>query len=423
MSQLFLDECPKGFNGRKVMLATPVYDNPDVGYTFSIQNSRFALHDKGIGTAFLLLAGNCHVDDSRNAIVREFLASDCTDLVFLDSDVCWEAESLLELVSYEVGPLDVVGGVYPYRRESGHGIPVLNLDCDTRPSSDGLVEVKGLPTGFMRIRRPLLDKMVAVSPSFRNKAGVTIPLIFERTIVNGLRYGGDIGFCLKAREMGGRVYAASEIRLGHSFKATRWGSYASSVRARTGSTLAHVAHRIRYGGFTPDLLSEAVASVSNPFGATEEVLAIAIGFARKADKPILELGSGLSSVLMAAATSQTVHCLEHSMLYAHQTQAMLDSAQIKNVDIYVHPLVDGFYKVPDGLPDEFSFLFVDGPPRHLGTRSLFSERIENIPGTILFDDADSHGFRLWSAEYAEKTGRKILPIPLSRPMVMTKDAA
>jgi len=31
--------------------------------------------------------GDPHVDDNRNAIVREFLAGDCTDLLFIDSDV------------------------------------------------------------------------------------------------------------------------------------------------------------------------------------------------------------------------------------------------------------------------------------------------------------------------------------------------
>jgi acetone carboxylase gamma subunit len=42
-----------------------------------------------------LLSGNCHVDDARNSVVREFLASDCTELVFIDADVSWEPETLV----------------------------------------------------------------------------------------------------------------------------------------------------------------------------------------------------------------------------------------------------------------------------------------------------------------------------------------
>lgn len=421
MSHLWIDDCPQGFNGNKVMLATPAYDNPDASYTFSIQRSRQALAQAGIGSMYLLLSGNCHVDDSRNSIVREFLETDCTDLVFLDSDVSWEPESLIELCTARIEPLDIAGGVYPYRRNGVMDVPVLGLE-GAEPRQDGLIEVKGLPTGFMRIRRPVLDRLRATSPSFRNKAGDVVPLIFERTINDGIRYGGDIGFCLKVREQGGRCYALAEVRLGHVTKSIRWGSYASSMRLKLGETIRYVAHRVRHGGFNASLLQEAIEADGNIWGAPEEVLMIAIGLARRAEKPILELGSGLSTILMAAATNQEVHCLEHSMAFAHRTQAMADACELSNIEIYVHPLTDGFYKVPDTLPPEFSFLFVDGPPRHLGKRSLFAERVPNIPDTLLFDDADTHGFKVWAEGYAMETGRKVVPLPTERAMLMWREA-
>jgi hypothetical protein len=96
MSNHFYDE-GEAATGKKVLLATTCYDKTAASYTFSIARSREALHKEGIQTAYLLLQGNCHVDDARNSVVRDFLESDCTDLVFLDADVDWEPADLLQL--------------------------------------------------------------------------------------------------------------------------------------------------------------------------------------------------------------------------------------------------------------------------------------------------------------------------------------
>src|SRR5688572_1419621 len=119
MSNHFYDEGPPA-TGKKVLLATPSYDRPCAAYTFAIAKSREALSQAGIQSAYLLLQGNCHVDDARNSIVRDFLESDCTDLVFLDADVDWEPEALVQLCQREC---DVVGGVYPYRRDGSDNMP------------------------------------------------------------------------------------------------------------------------------------------------------------------------------------------------------------------------------------------------------------------------------------------------------------
>ena len=72
MSNLFYDEGEKA-TGQKVMLATTAYDTTAPGYVFSIQRSRAALDKANIQSAYLLLSGNCHVDDARNIVVQNFL--------------------------------------------------------------------------------------------------------------------------------------------------------------------------------------------------------------------------------------------------------------------------------------------------------------------------------------------------------------
>jgi hypothetical protein len=125
------------------MLATTAYDSPDASYTFSIQKSRQALTDAGIQSSYLLNHGNCHVDDARNVVVQEFLLSDCTDLVFIDADVSWETKDLVTLIRY---PRDVVGGIYPFRRDDEKSRLRREIPSEhARPNDPGCSRTRGRP--------------------------------------------------------------------------------------------------------------------------------------------------------------------------------------------------------------------------------------------------------------------------------------
>lgn len=390
------------------MLATTVYDSPDASYAFSIARSREALHQEGIQTAYLLLQGNCHVDDARNTVVRDFLDSDCTDLVFLDADVSWRPEHLTALCGFDC---DVVGGVYPYRRDTGlSGMPVRSLS-GMFTAENGLLEVEGLPTGFLRIRRGVLEKMAAKAEKFRKDSDGPIPLLFERDIFNGGRRGGDIGFCMKWREMGGHVYAAADLRLGHACKNVVMDSLSASLRRQMGVSIRHVCQRIGLGEETADDYAEALAAANNPWGAEAGVLRSGVLLARKANAPIIEAGSGLSTVLMAAATDQTVWCIEHHPLYAMKTELMAREAGVTNIAIVTCPIKDGWYDLSDDmphLPEWFSVGVVDGPPRMLGDRMKFFDVFGDRCEVFLCDDANDDGYMGRLTEWADKGSRPIV---------------
>lgn len=407
MSNLYYDAGPAPAD-RKVFLATTAYDSPDASYTFSIARSREVLHNAGLPTAYLLLQGNCHVDDSRNTVVRDFLESDCTEMVFLDADVSWEPEHLLKLCEYDC---DIVGGVYPFRRESGkEGMPVRNMRGAYEPDENGLLEVEGLPTGFMRIRRHVLETMAAESETF-TRDGRPIPLIFERDILNEGRRGGDIRFCMRWRELGGRIYAAANLRLGHCGKSVIKDTLAASLRRQMGTSLRHVADRVREGKETHDDLSEAMRALSNPWCATQDVLSLSIKLAREANKPIIEAGSGLTTVLMAAANPDIkIWCMEHSEFYARQLEVMAGDAGVSNIAIVICPIVDGWYDLSDDLPhlpESFALGLVDGPPRQFGDRMRFFDVFGDCCDVILADDADDKGYKEKLSTWAASQFRAI----------------
>jgi hypothetical protein len=97
----------------QVFIATPSYTGKvDGSYNFSLLYSIQRMINEGIGFDHYLMAYNCHVDDARNAVLRDFLNSNCTDLVFIDADVGWEPEALIKLIKHD---RDIVAGVYPKR--------------------------------------------------------------------------------------------------------------------------------------------------------------------------------------------------------------------------------------------------------------------------------------------------------------------
>lgn len=402
MSAHYYEEGPPAA-GKKVLLAVPTYDKPDTSLTFSLARSREALSGAGIQSALLILEGNCHVDDARNSIVRDFLESDCTDLVFLDADVTWEPKGLVTLCEREE---DIVGGVYPYRREGSDNMPVRLMEGGE--VRDGLREVEGLPTGFMKIKRHVLEKMASVRPWYFDKIYPT-HLVFNRSEPDEshTRWGGDLDFCRRWRAMGGKIYAVEDIRLGHVAKIIVYDSLASHLRRITGTTLTELGPKFREGTETEEDYNEIFKYGGNNYAADAGTLALVTGIARKCMGPIVETGSGLSSVLMGLATNEKIYSLEHNEHFAAQTLSWCNEAGVSNVGICQAPMRDFWYDVGAfELPNKFAFGFCDGPPRLYGTRMKFFEVFGDRCSVILVDDIKTDNtFAKKVQDWAEVNGR------------------
>lgn len=400
MSRIFHDTgtIPRAGEGQRVFLATPAYDGLSAGYSESLFASQRALMNAGIPAELAIFAGNCHVDDSRNQLVREFLETDCTDLLFLDADVSWDADALVRLCRHD---RDVVGGCYPLR-SSEEKYPVVHLGApgaEINSAPDGLIEVEHTPTGFLKIRRAALERLAeeAISHSLSNdKPGrMAVPIIFERTVVNNVRRGGDVTFCHKWRDAGGSVWIDPEMWFEHFGEHSWNGSYAAYLRRTNGLTITQVLAHIRNGSETPGMMVEIVETWGNPmFALAVEPLVFAVDLARNVKGPILECGSGLSTLAMAAATDQEVWALEHDPIWAESTRQKAIHHGLSNVHIVDAPLkvTDGvsWYET-EGLPESFAMALLDGPPRkNQGGRRGFESMIPMLRpgGHIIADDAD-----------------------------------
>lgn len=210
-----------------VCLAVPSYGAMSAAFVYALTGSVRALTAANIPHQLLILSGHCHVDDARNSLVRQFLKSDCTDLVFLDSDLEWSSDDLLRLLTYD---LDVVAGVYPLKQDV-QAWPCRMLKGATPVRADGLIEVEGVPGGFLRIRRAVLEHLELRSQSYleRPDDDTRAPLIFERRIEGGTRFSGDYVFCRKWRAAGGRIFVDPAIRFSHVGEKAFEGCYAEHL--------------------------------------------------------------------------------------------------------------------------------------------------------------------------------------------------
>jgi hypothetical protein len=374
--------------GQKAFLATPVIGGLDPGYGFALFESAAALCAAGIQAEPAIYAGDVHVDDARNWLVRQFLMSDCTDLVFIDADIRWEARDLVALLRAEG---DVVAATYPFKQAEG-GFPVRFLAPDPSPD-DGPFEVEGVPTGFLRIRRHVLERLAEAAPKYhgKNRHGDPAPLIFERTLEGMTRWGGDYTFCRKWRAMGGRIWLMPDAFMEHTGPKSWSGSLGHYLRVEQSDRLAAALAEIAAGRETNETAVSLLEGWgNNPWAATADLLTAAILLARDVDGPILECGSGATTLAMAAANPNvTIHALEHDAGWQYRAvTAAREHGLIERIDVRCAPLADGWYASAslEGLPETFALALVDGPPRHLGDRSG-ALRIK--ADRYLFDDANS----------------------------------
>lgn len=98
-----------------VMIAIPAYTGVvHVSTMRSLFTDLIDLVQRGDRFTLVDDIGNALIADSRGVIATRFWESDCDCLVFVDNDVSWEKGALLRLIDAKA---DVVGGVYPMRRD------------------------------------------------------------------------------------------------------------------------------------------------------------------------------------------------------------------------------------------------------------------------------------------------------------------
>jgi len=371
---------PAPRRGQSVFLATPAYEATKPGYSYSLALTTAELVRRGINFELGIMEGNCHVDDGRNNLVRQFLNGNCTDMLFIDSDLRWAADNVLKILAHNE---DLICGAYPFKSNAG-GYPIGRI-LNARP--DGMLEVSYAPTGFMRIRREVFTKLY---PS-QSRHGTENPtsVYFERRFNGKTRDGGDVTFCRKWIAAGGKVMVDPRLGFEHIGE-TRWSGkfidylakeenrakhYDVGVDASAGqppiaadivsSNVPDILKAIRNGDPSLDAFKRLADAYGNkPWAATYEYLEMAYRMAMNLplDAKILECGSGISTVVLAA-TGRPLTVVEENPEWAEATQKLLTECEL-DARILCAPVDGDWYAAKDALKDyQADLLVIDGPRR------------------------------------------------------------
>jgi hypothetical protein len=213
----------QGYNlaGRKLFVALPAYDFK-VSLKLAVSLARLAqqLPKHGIDLTIGSICGCSVVSRARNLLVRDFLDTDCTELMFIDADINFDPEDILRLMAWASDPKKgIVGGVP--RTRKANKVYIAQLDQDEEGvtmNRMGLVRAKRIATAFMMVRREVFERLVNENPQWNyydHNTDKQLNAVFDFLVTEEGYMGEDYLFCDRARAIGYEVWIDPTIKLGH----------------------------------------------------------------------------------------------------------------------------------------------------------------------------------------------------------------
>lgn len=203
--------------GRSVFIGIPTYDGKlsiKLAYTLAALMPVALKH--GITIKLGHVSGCSIITMARNMLVDQFLKSDCTELLFIDADVIPQPEDILRLIA-QSGDKDITAGMYPRRSKDRKFFLDFYTDDQGDLEFDGaMMRANRVGTGFMLIRRPVIEAIAEKSDKYLGQDGVgEVANVFEFSMLDGKFVGEDYTFCDKARALDFKVWVDVEINLPH----------------------------------------------------------------------------------------------------------------------------------------------------------------------------------------------------------------
>lgn len=238
---------------RKLFLASPMYGGQCAGmFAKSVADLTAMCTSHGIEMRSYFLFNESLITRARNYCVDEFMRSDCTHLMFIDSDIGFDPRDVLAMLALQSddSEYDVIAGPYPKKCISWEKIK-LAVDkgmADADPNIlekyvgdyvfnpkggngqiriDVPVEVSEVGTGFMMTRRSTFEKFNAAYPQYSYKpdhvrtehfdGSREIMMYFQAEIdPRSKRYlSEDYWFCQKLIDIGSKIWYCPWMRLQH----------------------------------------------------------------------------------------------------------------------------------------------------------------------------------------------------------------
>lgn len=179
------------------------------------------MRNDGLDFSLETLANESLVTRARNNLVAKGMTNgNATHFMFIDADVGFNTTDIYKLIAHDK---DVMCGLYP---KKDYPIEyVVNREANEQPDENGLIKVVHAGTGFMLIKRDVIEKMFAhyANTKVINDTGMdakyepNMYALFDTAIGKDGRYlSEDYLFCERWRAMGGSVWVDTTVKLTHS---------------------------------------------------------------------------------------------------------------------------------------------------------------------------------------------------------------
>lgn len=201
-----------------ILFVTPCYGGMITAQHFqSCMNLKEELTRIGLAHDWLIGWNESLVHRARMEMCATFLASSHSHLFWLDADIEFTPDDVAKIWNLDA---DIGVGVYAMKKREAQwfaawkdGALVKNLD-----QFDGPIDVDYAGTGFMCIKREVVETLARTAPSYEGPNG-RVPALFMTPIHNDGLESEDYHFCRIAREAGFTIMMDPSVRLGH------WGQY------------------------------------------------------------------------------------------------------------------------------------------------------------------------------------------------------
>lgn len=256
-----------------VYILTPCYGSVCyVNYVYSLMMTLEVFRQYKITTNVEFCKSDSLVTRARNNLVAKAMNDpNMTHILFIDNDISWEPFDVLKLLLHDK---NIVGGIYPLKNyhwnklleNNGESVKnmiekknksqlsdfindenmiqynLLNYNINYKSNEikieKNLTEVKHIPTGFMLLKRSVIEKMQEAYPSTKYTDDVHFLTeeenkycyaLFDCGVEDEHYFSEDWMFCHRWSRMGGKLWIDISINLTHTGIEDYKGSLLSSL--------------------------------------------------------------------------------------------------------------------------------------------------------------------------------------------------
>ena len=191
--------------------------------TMSLLHLQIECAKNNIAIGFDFLMNESLIPRGRNTLVYDFMQTDYTHLLFVDSDIQFDPLDVIRMIKEDK---DIIGGAYAKKEilwdRIGNDANSLKYNTSDvvftldKPINKDIAEVKCVGTGLMLIKREVFTKIKDKHPlrtyMYNNNKHYCY---FDCRILNNEYLSEDYFFCQLWRELGGKVFVALWTKTSH----------------------------------------------------------------------------------------------------------------------------------------------------------------------------------------------------------------